>query len=523
MKRIVFLLYILITLCITLMANEHTTAKSALLKENGKVFLIQDGKKCEIDTKSVIVKLKTKKGELRQYLKSTFNNKKGLFIVSVPDSIEVDKFVSYLNNLGDFEYVEYNTYCTPCLIPNDSFVGNQWYLNEINANLAWELTTGLPTIKVGVIDCGIQLDHEDLAYGNDSYSNLSTIEYYDYISSTDHTPPTDHGTMIAGIIGAKTNNNIGISGISGGNNSSGIKLISFRSEYTVSNVIQAIYGAINSGVKIINLSMSSNWSYGFEEAIDDAYDNNITVVCSTGNDNLTNIPFPASHPKTIAVGASNNNHDRAYFSNRGTGIDLIAPGTNIMSTSLNSDYNNYGGTSFSAPMVCGVAALMLSVNQSLTPDQIREKIRASATKMPNYHQNGILWSSEVGCGILNAFAAICHVLYNISGPEIVCNTGTYSVAGIPNGVTAVWSVPSGLSITSGQGTNTITVQRQSSISSCGSVTVQFFVGGESKCTLRKDNVVVGTPDLGMCINLEASNGDNGYWTSNYTAAYNILL
>lgn len=404
-----------------------------------------------VDEKVVIVKPKSKDVLLYKSFTGVNELGFGIFEIAVPENVNVEEYVSVLNNTGSFEYVDYNIYGEYALSVNDSEVSNQWYLNTINAYSAWNLTTGSSQIKVALLDSGVDAGHNDLSYGNDSYSHLNINDGYNYPHNTTYSAPVYyHGTMVAGILGAKTNNLIGIAGVSGGNHSSGISIIPYCVGDTIPQinyVISAISNAVGKGVKIINLSLYF-WTpnSGLQNAINSAYNSGVTIVCASGNDNVSQLAYPACYSNTIAVGASNQSNGRRSVSNSqgsnyGSGLDLVAPGKDIYSTTLNNNYFTDSGTSYAAPQVAGVAALMLSVNPSLTPSKIRSKLRSTCTKPSGYsYTNG--WNSEVGYGVLNAYAAVCAALSgdNIVGPKIISTSGSYYIQNLPSGVTVSWSL-----------------------------------------------------------------------------------
>lgn len=416
-------------------------ASGKVTKIDGRSYITQEDKLFEIEDKTALVKLKRGGVMPPTLTKNSHPIAMESYTISVPDSIDVEKYVLMLEDTGVFEYVEYNCMYKPLMTANDSYINNQWHLSRINANAAWEITTGSPSIKVAVIDNGVELTHEDLYYGGDSYSNLSVAECVDYVSSTDHTPSSSHGTMVAGIIGAKTNNFVGVAGVAGGYGYSGVKIISYRTDYTASQLVSAVYSAVNNGVKVINISVGGGYSLTFSNALDYAYNHGVTVVCASGNDSSSSISFPASHQYTIAVGCTNYDNYR-NGSNYGSGLDLVAPSSYICSTCKTSEgkYLLGSGTSLAAPQVAGVAALMLSVNSTLTPSQIRNTLRNTCTKLSQYSfTNG--WNSEVGYGLLNAFAAVINAMnLKIDGPQLISSSGQYHIDNLPSGVTVSWSI-----------------------------------------------------------------------------------
>ncbi len=431
---------------VTFLCYSQTRVQSRDVKRlAGKAYLLSKGVEYEIREKVVLAQLKAGKEQVRNGIKVIKNHSFGMLEIAVPDSINTEEYIYILEKTGDFESVEFDTYSKPCMSVNDTYYNNQWGPRHIHADQAWEITTGLPSVKVAVIEInGFELNHPDLYYGDDTYANLSVSEFVDYEPNVP-SPTTSHGTKVAGIIGAKTNNSVGIAGIAGGYGSEGSKIIPYRSR-TASSDISAIYDAVAKGAKVINMSYSVAESDQYNQAINYAYNNGVTIVCASGNYSPELI-YPASHESTIAVGAIDSLNYKATFSNSGSGLDLVAPGVGIWSTARSND-NYYGfdsGTSFAAPHITGVVALMLSINPNLTPDEIRSIMNGTAQKIkPNtYLYNNSGWNDSVGYGLVDAYAAVIAARdYSISGPSVVCTTPTasYTINYLPTNYTVSWSV-----------------------------------------------------------------------------------
>ena len=349
-----------------------------------------------------------------------------------------------MKSTDDYEFVDYNSFGKYLFSVNDNLIDDQWYLDRIEAKNAWNITTGSSSVKVAVLDSGVDSCHYDLHYGPDNYTHLDIPNGYNYPENVTYSAPLFyHGTMVSGVVGAKTNNDIGIAGISGGNNNAGITILPFNvgnNAPSTNYVISAINRAIEKGAKIMNMSFSVGSNDGVINAINTAYNQGIIIICASGNDYSSSISFPASHPYTIAVGATNKTNLRESFSNYGNGLDLVAPGVDIKSTVLNNGYNSDDGTSFSAPQVVGVAALILSVNPSLTPSQIRALLCGTCKKVQNYTYNNSGWNQEVGYGLLDAYAALKVVNSFISGKSVICDTANYVINGLPSSYTVNWSI-----------------------------------------------------------------------------------
>ena len=494
-KKSIVLLFFILCYSLSVVAQIQKT-KGKLTRIDGKTYISKNDKLCEIDDKLVLAKLKKGRTLPKTEAKNVNHIAMDNYAISVPDGIDIENYILMLKETDCFDFVEYNCIYSPCLTANDTYYYNQWHLSAINANTAWDLTTGSPSIKVAVIDDGIELNHEDLSYGNDNYSNLSTTDNVDYISSTDHTPLTSHGTEVAGVLGAKTNNNyVGVAGVAGGHGCSGATIVSYRTNYTASQITNAIYNAvINKGVKVINLSIEGGYNESLSNALDFAFTYGVTVVCASGNGASSSISFPASHQYTIAVGGININNE-VVNSNYGSGLDLVAPGSGIWTTCKNSDgnYKSDSGTSLAAPQVAGVVALMLSVNPFLTPSQIKNIITNTCTKLSGFVYNVYGWESHVGYGLLNAYGAVC-AAFTIFGPTIPGSSSVYSILNLPSCCNVTWtytpksgtSLPSGSFITNSPATNQCTINNSSKQYINGTLMATITKSGTTIATLEKE-------------------------------------
>ncbi|HHE40421.1 MAG TPA: hypothetical protein ENL10_02845, partial [Candidatus Cloacimonetes bacterium] len=343
---------------------------------------------------------------------------------------------------------------------DDEYWDDQWGLEntgqyngtsgiDINVCDAWDVTFGDTCITVAVLDQGIEPSHPDL----NSLSELS------YDTESDPSPSGlygDHGMAVTGIIGASTNNNDGIAGIS-----PNVLIMTISNDFIgTSNVEEeeladGISWAADNGADVIHNSWGNDELEN--ELIDDAIEDALTdgrgglgcvVVFSAGNDN-SSVHYPAnSNPDVIAVGAMSPCGERksptscdtenTWGSNYGNELDIVAPGVlvptidrqgtvgynqntpihpNVGGTLLSSDYNDddytiwFNGTSAAAPHVSAVAALILSINSGLTQEEVCEILFTTATKLDGYTFNTVTgrpstWNIEVGYGLLDAHAAL---------------------------------------------------------------------------------------------------------------------
>ena len=269
--------------------------------------------------------------------------------------------------------------------PNDKDFSSQYYLREINATKAWNLTTGDSLLVVGVLDTGVDEKHPDLN-GRISGGN-PTVDLSDEIG---------HGTAVSGIVSANTNNNEGIAGISWNTKILSLMVTDENGQAKVSTVVSALDDAYKNGAMILQISLSTNqFSQTLKDAIQQAKERNILIIASAGNTGITEARYPAAFDGVIGVGAVEENKEIASYSTRGDHVELVAPGTNIYTTAPGSSYRKVSGTSFAAPQATGAAALVWSIAPSLTNKEV-ENILINSTddlgipgKDPDYG-NGLL-------------------------------------------------------------------------------------------------------------------------------------
>ena len=439
-------LYILLFIIVSVRLNgQEAISDCEVVKCNDTLYIVSHGERFVIEKESIIVKPKSSAKKIPNTIKRISKSKSGKYLVEVPKNKDVVEYIKELKNTGIFESVDFKSRCNVYFDPNDNKKSYQnSYLNKIKAYDVWDFCTGNPTIKVAIIDTGINRDHEDIGYGDDGYSNVSYSLGYDYIEHTSyHVPADSHGTGVAGVLGAKTHNGIGMAGISGGKNCQGVTMVSYRLVNDTGTGATELYDeairqAVDDGARVINLSIGHAENSDINSALYYAETHGVTVVCAAGYTTDTEVPYPASNPYTIAVGSIDNYSMATYL---GSGLDLVAPGNVYTTNCVTSKYWHTTGTSFSAPQVAGTVALMLSVNPSLTPAMIRHILRNTATKVSGYSYDSNGWNGAVGYGVLNTFAAVFGAMnLTIEGPRLISTTGSYSISNLPNGVNVLWSL-----------------------------------------------------------------------------------
>lgn len=350
---------------------------------------------------------------------------------------EADALVQQLVDTGKVASAEINEKRYVATAPNDPDYGSQWYLKDfatpdkgIDVEEAWDLTIGSTDVVVAVIDTGYT-PHPDLPTplpGYDFFDN--DADATDPGDSCDDEPNSWHGTKVAGVIGAKTNNGIGIAGINqrsqiqhirilgscGGDTSDEIKAIRWAAGLTVDGV------PLNpTPARVINLSLGGSGKCLVSEqaAIDAATAAGAIVVVAAGNggpdeigDDLDVSPSsPANCKNVITVAATTSTGARASYTNFGSVVDIAAPGSNIRTTTLNG-YANPSGTSFATPIVSGIVSLILSVNPVLEYNGVLALFSSPAVANSFPSTPSSQCASDIsatyycGVGILNANHAV---------------------------------------------------------------------------------------------------------------------
>jgi murein DD-endopeptidase MepM/ murein hydrolase activator NlpD len=293
--------------------------------------------------------------------------------------------------------------------PNDPLYPQQSALNntgqnggkanaDIDAPEAWGITTGSANVTVAVIDSGVYYTHDDLNDGR----VLTNIDW-DYVNNdSDALDDNGHGTHVAGIIAAETNNGIGTAGIMWQAKILPLKVCNEQGACNSDNIAKALRYAADKGARVINLSLGGDCSsQTMADAINYAYFTKKVVVVAAAGNSGESVGYPAAHDPTLAVGATNNKDVRQLFSSTGKQLDLVAPGVNIESSVPRNGHDPMTGTSMAAPHVAGVAGLLIAQRPELTPDQVRDILRQSAQDLG---ANG--FDYLYGYGRVNAFRAL---------------------------------------------------------------------------------------------------------------------
>lgn len=291
-------------------------------------------------------------------------------------------------------------------VPTNDYTDQQFNLDLIDAYQAWTIETGSEDVIVAIIDSGIDTDHEEFV---GRISNLSYNAYTEEVGIAGVEDELGHGTNVAGIIAAIRNNGLGIDGIT-----DNVQLMVIKANrpdeegYPNSLIAKGIYYAVDNGAKVINLSLGSTTEdLGVKVAVEYAYAHEVFVVAASGNDG-NDVPFyPAALENSISVNSIDSNSVLSTFSNYGVTIDLSAPGDLVYTTDMGNGYAMVSGTSFAAPHVAGVLALLISYNQ-FSFAEIYENIYTTTIDLGTEGKD-----IYYGNGLINAYNSLTTDLVNI--------------------------------------------------------------------------------------------------------------
>jgi len=372
----------------------------------------------------------------------------------------VESFINGLYETGYFEIVEPEYVNKMLYTPNDPQIVNQYYIDNIRAKEAWDITQGDPSLMIAIVDSGGDLAHDDLkdnlftnnldpidGIDNDGNGYIDDYQGWDFIGSDlsnlndpnflgDNSPQLTqggllgHGVNTAGCAGATADNGVGIAGV-------GFNTRIMWTKHSADNQpanngsiylgYDGVYYAAIVGADVINCSWGGpNRSQIVQDLINFiTNDLGVVVVAAAGNDGTETRFYPAGYDNVISVSAVTNTNVRATFSNFGSWVDVAAPGTNIYTTAFGNSYLSTQGTSFSSPIVAGAAALVKAHFPSYSPQQIAEQIRVSANANELNTKNPA-FIGRMGFGVLDVASALTTVSPSIraSNPKLLNVNGS---------------------------------------------------------------------------------------------------
>ncbi|MGE5317896.1 MAG: S8 family serine peptidase [Chloroflexota bacterium] len=438
---------------------------------------------------------------------------------------KIEQVIQRLQQVPQLEYVEKVPLDRVYYTPNDSlynlYNGPQnwnWHLELIHAPEAWDITRGDPNIKVAVVDNAVWVDHPDLAG--------KIIAQRDVVYGTNNANPPSagdpaewsHGTHVAGLIGASSNNNTGVASIGFNVSIIAVKAANNTAPNSISGGYSGIQWAANNGADVINMSWGgTGFSQTNQNLMNTVTAMGVVLIAAAGNDNVSTPHYPSSYQNVISVASIDYNDAKSDFSNYATSVDISSPGgicspgpSGVLSTVWNEGtmghYDSYIGTSMACPVVSGLAGLILSVNPALTPAQVEQILESTSDDISAQNPTYI---GMLGAGRINAFRAVSSTPFQptaaLSTPVEIITPGTSidffsESTGIPT--TYQWTFQGGTPSSSND-TNpqNILYQNPGTYDVSLTVTNQF---GTSSVTLNDYIQVVTNPSPYIFISLSDS-------------------
>ncbi len=361
----------------------------------------------------------------------------GYMRVRIPKARTIDEMVQVYSRNPNVEYAQPNSICRAVVTPNDPLYTYQWHLDNpvyggINMEQAWDLSTGGGVI-VAVLDTGVAYENYENYLLAPDLAATHFVPGYDFVNSDSHANDDEsHGTHVTGTIAQSTNNLLGVAGVAFNASIMPIKVLDEEGSGTAYNLADGLHYAADNGADVVNMSLAWPWYRGrmydpgpvVHNAVIYAYNAGVTLVAAAGNDGKRDVAYPAAYPECIAVGATQYDESLAPYTNKGSALDLTAPGGNVnvdrngdgygdgvLQQTFNPNTKNPGdfgywffqGTSMASPHVAGVAALIISAGVT-GPDNVRNVLQSTAED-----HGAVGWDTDYGWGIVDAYAALSSI------------------------------------------------------------------------------------------------------------------
>ena len=353
-------------------------------------------------------------------------NFKSVFKIKISETGKIDSIIDKLKAEGQYEYIEKVPARFIIGFPNDVSYPSQWSLEKIKANLAWDVNGGGANVIVAVVDNAIQTTHIDLAANMVAGKDMSSEQ------DTDPNPPNDlfnHGTHVAGIVSAVTNNVVGISAAA--NNK--VKIMPIKATPDDGNPNGIYYGfegivwAVDNGAKIISLSWGGGgYSQTEQDVINYAFNNGVLVVAAAGNENSEDLHYPSAYQHVISVASLDASDSRSSFSSYGSTIDISAPGRGILSTLPTNVFGSFSGTSMATPLVASCLGYIWSCFPSLTLAELEALIKNTSDDISFQNPN---LSGKLGAGRINLLNAIACKTVGLDALNVTISPNKYFCEG----------------------------------------------------------------------------------------------
>jgi subtilisin family serine protease len=317
----------------------------------------------------------------------------GVHVIELSEGADEQAMVTALLSRSEVEFAELDRLIPPAdVIPNDPWYTNwQWHLRKIQGPAAWSTSAGTSNIVIAILDTGVDGTHEDLVSKLVPGRNV-------YDNNSDTTDVHGHGTLVAGTASASSNNGVGVASVAWGCRIMPIRISDTTGFASYSNMANGLIWAADHGARVANLSYRASTSSTVSSAAQYFQSKGGVVTIAAGNEGT--FDSSGDNPYVLTVSGTDSNDSLYSWSNTGNNIDVAAPGS-AYTTVRGGGYSAASGTSFAAPIVAGIAALVLSEKPSLTADEVQALLKQSSD---DCGQAG--WDTAYGWGRVNAARAV---------------------------------------------------------------------------------------------------------------------
>jgi thermitase len=414
----------------------------------------------------------------------------GVQVITVSAGKVNEKVKAYRAN-SKVVFAEPDYIATADLSANDPYLSQQWGLTKVMAANAWDITTGNANVNIAILDTGVDSDHPDLAKKIVANKNFTLSTTVDDIAG--------HGTHVAGIAAAITNNGLGTAGLGYNSSIMNVKVLGDDGSGAYSWITNGIIWAADNGARVINMSLGGgSASSTLEAAINYAWSKGVVIVASAGNAGTSTPVYPGYYNNVISVAATDSYDRLTSWSTYGEWVDVAAPGSSIYSTLINNAYGYKSGTSMASPFVAGLAGLVFTCvtdtdGNSLLNNEVRAQIESSCDNI----------SANISGGRINAYKAV-----QTTTPPVATGTITGKVndsadglpiaaANVTNGKGSTTTDPNGCYSFSNlsEGTYTITVSATDYTTKSQSVSVTADKTTTADFTLVKTSPSITTGSI----------------------------
>lgn len=430
-----------------------------------------------------------------------------IYRISLADSTQSLQFVGELKNRADIEYIEPVPIFKLIYIPNDPSYSSQYHLGKLKAPEAWDITKGNASITVAIVDDAVEINHPDLA--------ANVVPGWDMVDSDNDPSPSStsysHGTHVAGIVGAVSDNGIGIASI-GLNKAKIMGIRASNSPGYITHGFEGVTWAATHGAKIINMSWGgAGYSLTGQQVMNDAANLGAILVAAAGNSSTNSLHYPSAYNNVVAVASTTSTDALSSFSNYGSWVDICAPGSSIYSTVPFGSYATYSGTSMASPLTAGALAFIWSGKPTLNANQIIDIMKNTADNIDAQNSGFV---GQLGSGRINLLRAVTCSDFNAyvtpAGYHTLCNASSsvplsvVPVAGATyqwyNGTIPISGATSSSYTASSVGNYSVTISTSNCTQNSNVVTVQIIPSNgfslsssRASATLCNDSFTLSAP------------------------------